>query len=70
MKTQSTFTLKHSLKYVLYTLLEQHKWSQQKEQLSLNHYLLLLDKPELTLAVKQRRPKSLDDAAAFTLEGL
>ena len=35
----------------------------------MEHYLLLLDdKPELPLAVKQRCPKTLDDAALCTLE--
>ena len=41
---------------------------QAKEQLSLDRYLSLLDKPELSLAVRQKRPKTIDDAVAFTLE--
>ena len=39
-----------------------------KEQLSLDKYLSLLDRPQLALAVRQKRPKTMDDAAAFTLE--
>lgn len=39
-----------------------------KEQLSLDRFLTLLDKSELALAVRQRRPKTLDDALAHTLE--
>jgi len=39
-----------------------------KEQLSLDRYLSLLDKPQLALAVRQKRPRTMDDAAAFTLE--
>ena len=39
-----------------------------KEQLSLDRYLSLLDRPQLALAVRQKRPKTMDDAAAFTLE--
>ena len=41
---------------------------QAKEQLSLGRYLASLDKPELALAVKQKRPKSIDEAVAYTLE--
>ena len=32
-----------------------------KEQLSLDRFLTLLDKRKLVLAVRQRRPKTLDD---------
>ena len=39
-----------------------------KEQLSLDRYLASLDKPELALAVKQKRPKNIDEAVAYTLE--
>ena len=39
-----------------------------KEQLSLDRYLTLLDKPELALAVKQKRPKDIDEAVSYTLE--
>ena len=41
---------------------------QAKEQLSLDRYLASLDKPELALAVKQKRPKNIDEAVAYTLE--
>ena len=39
-----------------------------KEQLSLDRYLHQLDRPELALAVRQSRPKTIDDAVAYTLE--
>lgn len=39
-----------------------------KEQLTLDRFLTLLDKAELALAVRQKRPKTLDDALAYTLE--
>ena len=39
-----------------------------KEQLSLDRYLSLLDRPQLALAVGQKCPKTMDDATAFTLE--
>jgi len=39
-----------------------------KEQLSLDRFLTLLDKSELALGVRQRRPKTIDDALAYTLE--
>ena len=39
-----------------------------KEQLSLDRYLCQLDRPELALAVRQSRPKTVDDAVAYTLE--
>ena len=39
-----------------------------KEQLLLDRYLSLLDRPQLALAVTQKHPKMMDDAAAFTLE--
>jgi len=39
-----------------------------KEQLSLDRYLSLLDKPDLALAVRQKRPKNIDEAVAYTLE--
>jgi len=39
-----------------------------KEQLSLDRFLTSLDKPELALAVKQKRPKSIDEAVTYTLE--
>ena len=41
---------------------------QVKEQSSLDRYVSLLDRPELTLAVRQKRPKTMDDTVAFTLE--
>jgi len=37
---------------------------QAKEQLSLDRYLTLLDKPDVTLAVRQRRPRSVDEAVS------
>ena len=39
-----------------------------REQLSLDRYLTLLDKPEVALAVRQRRPRSVDEAVSCTLE--
>ena len=39
-----------------------------REQLSLDRYLTLLDKPEIALAVRQRRPRSVDEAVSCTLE--
>ena len=39
-----------------------------REQLSLDRYLTLLDKPDVALAVRQRRPKSVDEAVSCTLE--
>jgi len=39
-----------------------------KEQLSLDRYVSLLDKPEVALAVRQKRPKSVDEAVSYTLE--
>ena len=39
-----------------------------KEQLSLDRYRSLLDRLQLALAVRQKCPKTMDDAAAFTLE--
>jgi len=39
-----------------------------KEQLSLDRYLALLDRPDLALLVRQRRPKSINDAVSYTLE--
>ena len=39
-----------------------------KEQLSLDRYLASLDKPELALAVKQKRPRNIDEAVAYTLK--
>ena len=41
---------------------------QAKEQLSLDRYLASLDKPELALAGKQKRPKNIDEAVAYTLK--
>ena len=41
---------------------------QAKEQLSLDRYLASLDKPELALAVKQKRPRKIDEAVAYTLQ--
>ena len=45
-----------------------HLQDEAKEQLSLDRFLALLGKPELALAVKQKRPKSIDEAVAYTLE--
>jgi len=45
-----------------------HLQDEAKEQLSLDRFLALLDKPELALAVKQKRPKSIDEVVAYTLE--
>jgi len=39
-----------------------------KAQLSLDRYLHQLDRPELSLAVRQSRPKTIDDTIAYTLE--
>ena len=39
-----------------------------REQLSLDRYLTLLDKPEIALAVRQWRPRSVDEAVSCTLE--
>jgi len=39
-----------------------------KEQLSLDRYLALLDKPEVALAVRQKHPKTVDEAVSSTLE--
>lgn len=39
-----------------------------KDQLSLDRFLSLLDHPELSLAVRKDRPKTLEDAVATTLE--
>ena len=39
-----------------------------KEQLTLDRFLATLDKPELALAVKQKRPRNVDEAVAYTLE--
>ena len=39
-----------------------------REQLSLDRYLTLLDKPDVVLGVRQRRPKSVDEAVSCTLE--
>jgi len=40
-----------------------------KEQLSLDTFLTLLDKPDLALAVKQKRPKNIDEAVSYTYPG-
>ena len=40
---------------------------QAKEQLSLDRYLASLDKPELALAVKQKRPRNLIDEAVGSI---
>jgi len=45
-----------------------HLQDKAKEQLSLDRFLVSLDKPELALAVKQKRPKSIDEAVTYTLE--
>ena len=39
-----------------------------REQLSLNQYLTLLDKPDVALGVRQRLPKSVNEALSCTLE--
>ena len=39
-----------------------------KEKLSVDHYLTLLEKPEVSLAVRQRRSRTLNDAVSATLE--
>ena len=39
-----------------------------REQLSLDRYLTLLDKPDVVLGVRQRLPKSVDEALSCTLE--
>ena len=39
-----------------------------KEKLSVDRYLTLLEKPEVSLAVRQRRPRTLNDAVSATLE--
>lgn len=39
-----------------------------KEKLSLDRFLGLLDRPEIALAVRQKKPQCLDDAVAGTLE--
>jgi len=39
-----------------------------REQLSLDRYLSMLEKPEIALAVRQKRPKSIDEAFSYTLE--
>ena len=39
-----------------------------KEKLSVDRFLSLLDRPEVALAVRQKKPKLLDDAVAATLE--
>ena len=39
-----------------------------REHLALNHYLAQLDEPQVAFSVKQKRPKSVDDAVSATLE--
>ena len=39
-----------------------------KEKLSVDKYLSLLDRSQLALAVRQKHPKTMDDAAVFTLK--
>jgi len=39
-----------------------------KEKLSVDRYLTLLESPDISLAVRQRRPKTLNDAVSATLE--
>ena len=39
-----------------------------REQLSLDRFLSLIDKPTIALAVRQRHPKDLNEAVAYTLE--
>ena len=39
-----------------------------KEQLSLNRFLSLIANPTVTLAVRQRHPKDLNEAVTYTLE--
>ena len=40
----------------------------EREQLSLDQYLTLLDKPDVALGVRLWRPKSVDEAVSCTLE--
>ena len=39
-----------------------------KQQLALTHYLGQLDNPQISFNVKQKRPKTLDEAVSATLE--
>lgn len=39
-----------------------------KDKLSLYHFLHIMDKPDVALAVCQKHPRKLDDAVATTLE--
>ena len=39
-----------------------------KEHLTLTHYLGQLDNPQVAFSVKQKRPKTVDEAVAATLE--
>jgi len=39
-----------------------------KQKLSVDHFLSLLNRPEVTVAVCQKKPKCLDDTVAATLE--
>ena len=39
-----------------------------KEKLSVDRYLTLLEKPDISLAVRQHRPKMLNDTVSATLE--
>ena len=39
-----------------------------KEKPSVNHFLSLLDHSDVTLAVRQKKPKCLDNVVAVTLE--
>jgi len=39
-----------------------------KEKLSVDRYLTLIRKPDVSLAVRQRRPRTLNDAVSATLE--
>ena len=40
----------------------------ETEQLALNHFLGQLDNPPIAFAVKQSRPRNLDEAVTATLE--
>ena len=39
-----------------------------REQLALDHFLSLLDQPELSSRVRQRHPKTINDGLSYTLE--
>ena len=39
-----------------------------KEQIALNHYLGQIEQTQVAFSVKQKRPKTLDEAVSATLE--